>query len=125
MVVFVSTVKEQTPSSMSGSRLTPGTRTLLRLLWTYVVHLVSQHIDCCHRCVFIGSFSFVLQLFANETLRTLCLCYKDISTEDYNAWARKHKEAQVTLVDRDAALDRVYEEIENNLMVSGEEVKCN
>ncbi|KAM8872326.1 phospholipid-transporting ATPase IC [Synchiropus picturatus] len=57
--------------------------------------------------------------FANETLRTLCLCYKDISTNEYEAWSRKHKEAQVVLADRDAALDRVYEQIENNLMLIG------
>uniref|UniRef100_A0A672YZ27 Phospholipid-transporting ATPase n=1 Tax=Sphaeramia orbicularis TaxID=375764 RepID=A0A672YZ27_9TELE len=60
-----------------------------------------------------------LDVFANETLRTLCLCYKDISDAEYNAWSRKHKEAQVTMVDRDAALDRVYEQIENNLMLIG------
>ncbi|XP_029025689.1 phospholipid-transporting ATPase IC [Betta splendens] len=60
-----------------------------------------------------------LDLFANETLRTLCLCYKDISIDDYNAWARKHKEAQLALSDRDAALDRVYEEIEKDLMLIG------
>ncbi|XP_076614933.1 phospholipid-transporting ATPase IC [Chaetodon auriga] len=60
-----------------------------------------------------------LDEFANATLRTLCLCYKDISTDEYNAWARKHKEAQVAPVDREAALDRVYEQIENNLLLIG------
>lgn len=64
----------------------------------------------------------MLQIFANETLRTLCLCYKDISTDEYEAWSRKHKEAQVTMVNRDDALDQVYEQIENNLMVSGKEL---
>lgn len=63
-------------------------------------------------------FCLLLQTFANETLRTLCLCYKDISTDEYAAWSRRHKDAQVTMVNRDAALDRVYEQIENNLMVS-------
>lgn len=58
--------------------------------------------------------------FANETLRTLCLCYKDIGREEYDAWARKHEEAQVAAGDRDAALDRVYELIEKDLLVSGE-----
>lgn len=62
---------------------------------------------------------FVLQIFANATLRTLCLCYKDISAAEYEAWSLKHKEAQVAMSDRDAALDRVYEQIEGNLMVSG------
>lgn len=59
-----------------------------------------------------------MQVFANETLRTLCLCYKDISAEEFEAWSRRHKEAQVTMNDREAALDAVYEQIENNLMVS-------
>uniref|UniRef100_A0A8C6KQY4 Phospholipid-transporting ATPase n=1 Tax=Nothobranchius furzeri TaxID=105023 RepID=A0A8C6KQY4_NOTFU len=60
-----------------------------------------------------------LDMFANETLRTLCLCYKDISASEYESWSRKHKDAQLTMVDRDAALDRVYEEIETNLMLIG------
>ncbi|XP_034457388.1 phospholipid-transporting ATPase IC [Hippoglossus hippoglossus] len=60
-----------------------------------------------------------LDSFANETLRTLCLCYKDISASEYQAWSRKHKEAQVSMSDRDAALDHVYEEIESNLMLIG------
>ncbi|KAM9323420.1 phospholipid-transporting ATPase IC isoform 2-T2 [Pholidichthys leucotaenia] len=60
-----------------------------------------------------------LDTFANETLRTLCLCYKDISTEEYEVWSRKHKEAQVALFNREEALDRVYEEIESNLMLIG------
>lgn len=66
---------------------------------------------------------FVLQDFANATLRTLCLCYKDISTDEYAAWSRKHKEAQVAMADREAALDHVYEQIENNLLVGGKQTK--
>ncbi|KAM3600581.1 uncharacterized protein V6R79_025445 [Siganus canaliculatus] len=57
--------------------------------------------------------------FANATLRTLCLCYKDISAAEYDAWSRKHQEAQVVLVNREAALDQVYEQIENNLLLIG------
>ncbi|KAL7376349.1 hypothetical protein ABVT39_006202 [Epinephelus coioides] len=60
-----------------------------------------------------------LDVFANATLRTLCLCYKDISTDEFEAWSRLHKEAQVALANRDAALDRVYEQIESNLMLIG------
>ncbi|KAJ4925775.1 hypothetical protein JOQ06_007963 [Pogonophryne albipinna] len=60
-----------------------------------------------------------LDVFANATLRTLCLSYKDISTADYEAWSRRHKEAQVSMSDRDAALDIVYEQIESNLMLIG------
>ncbi|XP_013882065.1 phospholipid-transporting ATPase IC [Austrofundulus limnaeus] len=60
-----------------------------------------------------------LDVFANETLRTLCLCYKDIGASEYEAWSRKYKDAQLNMMDRDAALDRVYEEIETNLMMIG------
>lgn len=89
---------------------------------------------CCHSGVFDSQSErsnqgsafqvsmvslFVLQEFANATLRTLCLCYKDISTEEFAAWSRKHKEAQVAMANREEALDRVYEEIEKNLMVGG------
>uniref|UniRef100_A0A3B5QCU7 Phospholipid-transporting ATPase n=1 Tax=Xiphophorus maculatus TaxID=8083 RepID=A0A3B5QCU7_XIPMA len=60
-----------------------------------------------------------LDIFANETLRTLCLCYKDISASEFEAWSRRHKEAQLNMVDREAALDRVYEDIEKDLMLIG------
>ncbi|XP_066567022.1 phospholipid-transporting ATPase IC [Amia ocellicauda] len=60
-----------------------------------------------------------LDVFANETLRTLCLCYKDITEEEFQAWSRKHKEATVTMNNREAALDRVYEEVEKDLFLIG------
>uniref|UniRef100_A0A673YH31 Phospholipid-transporting ATPase n=1 Tax=Salmo trutta TaxID=8032 RepID=A0A673YH31_SALTR len=60
-----------------------------------------------------------LDIFANQTLRTLCLCYKDISKQEFDAWAKKHKDASVAMGNREAALDRVYEQIENNFMMIG------
>ncbi|XP_077050771.1 phospholipid-transporting ATPase IC [Siphateles boraxobius] len=60
-----------------------------------------------------------LDIFANETLRTLCLGYKDISQEEYDAWALKHQQASISMGNREEALDEVYEEIENNLMLIG------
>ncbi|CAL8318090.1 unnamed protein product [Lota lota] len=60
-----------------------------------------------------------LDIFANETLRTLCLCYKDISQVEWDEWARKHKAASIATRDRDAALDQVYEQIENDLLLIG------
>lgn len=60
-----------------------------------------------------------LDIFANETLRTLCLCYKDISKEEFDAWSSKHKAASVAMSNRDEALDQVYEQIEGNLMLIG------
>ncbi|MBN3279418.1 AT8B1 ATPase, partial [Polyodon spathula] len=60
-----------------------------------------------------------LDIFANETLRTLCLCYRDISNEEFSVWEEKHKEARIAVTDREAALDKVYEEIETNLLLIG------
>ncbi|XP_035245773.1 phospholipid-transporting ATPase IC [Anguilla anguilla] len=60
-----------------------------------------------------------LDIFANETLRTLCLCYKDISAQEFADWARKHKAASIVMSDRETALDQVYELIESNLMLIG------
>ncbi|XP_072848990.2 phospholipid-transporting ATPase IC [Pogona vitticeps] len=60
-----------------------------------------------------------LDVFANETLRTLCLCYKDISNQEYEAWNRKFMAASVATRNRDEALDKVYEEIEQNLILIG------
>nr|XP_020671188.1 phospholipid-transporting ATPase IC [Pogona vitticeps] len=60
-----------------------------------------------------------LDIFANETLRTLCLCYKDISNQEYEAWNRKFMAASVATRNRDEALDKVYEEIEQNLILIG------
>uniref|UniRef100_A0A670ZSB6 Phospholipid-transporting ATPase n=1 Tax=Pseudonaja textilis TaxID=8673 RepID=A0A670ZSB6_PSETE len=60
-----------------------------------------------------------LNIFANETLRTLCLCYKEISHYEYEAWEKKFMEASLALGNREAALDRVYEEIEQNLILLG------
>ncbi|CAM4554725.1 phospholipid-transporting ATPase IC [Lepidochelys kempii] len=60
-----------------------------------------------------------LDIFANETLRTLCLCYKDISHDEYETWNKKFMESSVAASNRDEALDNVYEEIEKNLILLG------
>ncbi|KAF5903013.1 phospholipid-transporting ATPase IC, partial [Clarias magur] len=60
-----------------------------------------------------------LDIFANETLRTLCLCYKDITDEEFSLWSSKHKEASVALTNREEAVDAVSELIEKDLMMIG------
>ncbi|XP_078530991.1 phospholipid-transporting ATPase IC isoform X2 [Lissotriton helveticus] len=57
--------------------------------------------------------------FASDTLRTLCLCYKDISEEEFEKWNVKYQAASVVSVNRDHALDQVYEEIEKDLILIG------
>ncbi|XP_069780089.1 phospholipid-transporting ATPase IC isoform X3 [Narcine bancroftii] len=58
-----------------------------------------------------------LKEFANETLRTLCLSYKEISEGEFTKWNIKFKAASVSTHNREAALDKVYEEIEKNLLL--------
>ncbi|OWK51158.1 Phospholipid-transporting ATPase IC [Lonchura striata] len=47
-----------------------------------------------------------LDVFANETLRTLCLCYRDISQDEFEVWNKKFVEASLATSRRDEALDK-------------------
>ncbi|OPJ86762.1 phospholipid-transporting ATPase IK isoform C [Patagioenas fasciata monilis] len=60
-----------------------------------------------------------LDRFAEETLRTLCLASKEVSEAEYGAWSRRHHEASVLLQDRARELDRLYDEMEQNLQLLG------
>lgn len=60
-----------------------------------------------------------LDIFASETLRTLCLCYKEIEEKEFEEWNKKFMAASVASTDRDEALDKVYEEIEKDLILLG------
>ncbi|KAM9620005.1 phospholipid-transporting ATPase IK [Morphnus guianensis] len=60
-----------------------------------------------------------LQRFAEETLRTLCLASKEVSEAEYSVWSRRHREASILLQDRARELDKLYEEMEQNLQLLG------
>ncbi|KFQ08274.1 putative phospholipid-transporting ATPase IK, partial [Leptosomus discolor] len=60
-----------------------------------------------------------LDHFAEETLRTLCLASKEVSEAEYSVWSRRHREASVLLQDRAQELDKLYEEMEQNLQLLG------
>ncbi|KAF1503089.1 Phospholipid-transporting ATPase IK, partial [Megadyptes antipodes antipodes] len=60
-----------------------------------------------------------LERFAEETLRTLCLASKEVSEVEYSKWSRRHREASVLLQDRTRELDKLYEEMEQNLQLLG------
>ncbi|XP_010633752.1 phospholipid-transporting ATPase IC [Fukomys damarensis] len=60
-----------------------------------------------------------LDIFASETLRTLCLCYKEIEEKEFAEWNKKFMAASVASINRDEALDKVYEEIEKDLILLG------
>ncbi|KAM4709211.1 phospholipid-transporting ATPase IC-like [Discoglossus pictus] len=57
--------------------------------------------------------------FAEETLRTLCLAYKEVEESDYEQWKLKHHEAAISLQNREERLAEVYEEIETDLQLLG------
>ncbi|NXD85319.1 AT8B3 ATPase, partial [Halcyon senegalensis] len=61
----------------------------------------------------------VLERFAEETLRTLCLASKEVSEAEYSVWSRRHHEASVLLQDRALELDKLYEEMEQDLQLLG------
>ncbi|NXI42569.1 AT8B3 ATPase, partial [Galbula dea] len=60
-----------------------------------------------------------LDRFAEETLRTLCLASKEVSEAEYKVWSRRHHEASILLQDRAQELEKLYEEMEQNLQLLG------
>ncbi|NXU56235.1 AT8B3 ATPase, partial [Turnix velox] len=65
------------------------------------------------------STEMALDRFAEETLRTLCLASKEVGEVEYRVWSRRHHEASVLLQDRAQELDKLYEEMEQNLQLLG------
>lgn len=64
-------------------------------------------------------WSWLLQAFAEQTLRTLCLAYKDVEEDAYKEWEPEHQEAALLLQNRAQALHQVYNKMEQNLQVGG------
>ncbi|XP_033926826.1 phospholipid-transporting ATPase IK [Melopsittacus undulatus] len=60
-----------------------------------------------------------LDRFAEETLRTLCLASKEVTEAEYGDWSRRHREASILLQGRAQELDKLYEEMEQNLQLLG------
>ena len=60
-----------------------------------------------------------LQKFAGEGLRTLCLAIRDVDEAYFEDWKDRHHEASVTIKSREERLDKLYEEIEQNLTLLG------
>lgn len=59
------------------------------------------------------------QSLAEQTLRTLCLAYKEVDKDAYEQWHQRHQEASLLLQNRAHALHQLYEEMEQNLQVGG------
>ncbi|XP_051979509.1 probable phospholipid-transporting ATPase IM [Xyrauchen texanus] len=60
-----------------------------------------------------------LNEFAGEGLRTLVLAFKDLDEEYFADWKQRHHEASVALDDREENLDKLYEEIEKDMLLIG------
>ncbi|XP_077716793.1 phospholipid-transporting ATPase IK [Canis aureus] len=60
-----------------------------------------------------------LASFAEQTLRTLCLAYKEVDEAVFEGWRQRHQEASILLQNRAQALHQVYEEMEQNLQLLG------
>ncbi|UZJ52902.1 hypothetical protein CBS101457_002222 [Exobasidium rhododendri] len=60
-----------------------------------------------------------LEGFANKGLRTLCLAYKEISTQEYEIWAKQYHEATVSLEFRDEKMEELADAMERNLVLLG------
>jgi phospholipid-translocating ATPase len=60
-----------------------------------------------------------LQYFASEGLRTLCLAYRVVPLEEYEAWADEYHRATIALEDREDKIDAISAQIERELVLLG------
>ncbi|ETN22192.1 hypothetical protein PPTG_02205 [Phytophthora nicotianae INRA-310] len=60
-----------------------------------------------------------LKRFASEGLRTLVICSKELTAEEYLAWDAKYQEAVTSLTNRDELLEQVAELIETEMKIVG------
>lgn len=60
-----------------------------------------------------------LDKFASDGLRTLCLAVKDLEEEYVRDWLKRLKEANLDRYNKDEKVNKLYEEIEENLTLLG------
>ncbi|GAA6062467.1 hypothetical protein JCM10212_000002 [Sporobolomyces blumeae] len=60
-----------------------------------------------------------LEDFANEGLRTLCLAYKPLEEEVYEAWEREYHEATTLIENRDEEIEAVSDRLERDFFLLG------
>lgn len=49
----------------------------------------------------------------------MCLACRDLDEEFFNDWKQRHQQAALSLEDRDDKLDKIYEEIERDMVLLG------
>ncbi|ORY05623.1 phospholipid-translocating P-type ATPase [Basidiobolus meristosporus CBS 931.73] len=67
----------------------------------------------------VNSTAQHIDQFSVDGLRTLCLAYRPLSEEFYQQWVKNLQEASTSLDNRDAEIEKVYEEIETELLLIG------
>ncbi|XP_065194821.1 phospholipid-transporting ATPase ID-like [Sycon ciliatum] len=60
-----------------------------------------------------------LNVFAKDGLRTLCIAYRDMTTQEWDDWSDRHHQANTSLEDRDEKLSEVYEMVERDMTLIG------
>ncbi|KAI8906468.1 hypothetical protein EDD86DRAFT_240841, partial [Gorgonomyces haynaldii] len=68
---------------------------------------------------FVDTTCGLLEEYANEGLRTLCIAYRDISEQEYTEWAQIYDKAATTINNRGEALMKAAELIEKDLILLG------
>ncbi|KAJ3414832.1 hypothetical protein HDV05_005989 [Chytridiales sp. JEL 0842] len=61
----------------------------------------------------------LLEEYASEGLRTLCIAYRDVSDEEYAEWSKIYDAAATTINNRQEMLDKAAEIIEKDLILLG------
>ncbi|XP_043909903.1 phospholipid-transporting ATPase IC-like [Protopterus annectens] len=73
----------------------------------------------CQGCLQQEMTERALDSFAEETLRTLCVAWKEVPEDIFQEWSKKHHRASVALQGRAEELHAVYEEMETELKLLG------
>ena len=60
-----------------------------------------------------------LTLDVSTGLRTLCLAYKPLDEAEYDAWEREFHDATTLIDGREAAIEKVSEKLERDLILLG------
>lgn len=67
----------------------------------------------------IRTFTEAVEYYGQLGLRTLCLAWRELKEDEYDAWSLMFKEANSTLVDREWRIAEVCQKIEHDLEILG------
>uniref|UniRef100_A0A0E0F5F5 Phospholipid-transporting ATPase n=1 Tax=Oryza meridionalis TaxID=40149 RepID=A0A0E0F5F5_9ORYZ len=76
-------------------------------------------IPCAYSGQRIKTFVDAVDKYAQLGLRTLCLGWRELESEEYLEWSRSFKEANSALIDREWKVDEVCQKLEHSLEILG------